>query len=591
MKQNKYSYYSIIVLVVSILSCVFAVAYSYMSNYSSEKANISVSIGGNATFSYTGSTSMNMAINVADLPGNQAANDYSSYIESDASNTTVALTIDNNELTSGMTCSYSIIYHPLSTVNKSSAATSADLKEFVVVGTSNDAENFEVEIKGTSDIVLSTQLITATAAQPAVSHTWNFKFRFYNLLMDQQLQPKTLQGRIYVKNNQCWSGNVPTLANYLIDEAPKSGVDNVTGSSWVLTSDHQGEYRYAGKNPNNYLSFNGELWRIIGVMPNMEYCTGTYGTATECNTTSTGSLVKIIRNENYISTPWDYKQTGVGSSYTVDGSNDWSDSQIMLMLNGPDYLTTAYDVDGNKLHTSYTITSNVVSGNGYRFYNAAHSYIDASSLKPYVPSSATTTSYNAVSQSQPKKMDSSALNYVATVKWSLYGLSLDDYHEDLISTFYNKERNISNSGSVYDASGIREKRPVYWYGKVGLIYPSDYGYATNGLGDDNPNYSRSRCLAIEMYNWDVGDNSNCASNSWILYQGVTSTIPTSGATQWTITPLSDLSGLVFRVSLSYFVDTSKPKNSNAIRPVVYLKTDTLFGGRGTGTWDDPYIIN
>ena len=82
------------------------------------------------------------------------------------------------------------------------------------------------------------------------------------------------------------------LANYIINVAPKSGTDAVSNSPWILTSDHTGEWRYAGKNPDNYVQFNGELWRIIGVMPNMTYCTGTYGTETECNTTTTGSLVK-----------------------------------------------------------------------------------------------------------------------------------------------------------------------------------------------------------------------------------------------------------------------------------------------------------
>ena len=42
----------------------------------------------------------------------------------------------------------------------------------------------------------------------------------------------------------------------------------------------------------------------------------------------------------------------------------------MLMLNGTNYLKTGYDVNNTKLHNSYTITNNVVAGNGYNFYNA-----------------------------------------------------------------------------------------------------------------------------------------------------------------------------------------------------------------------------
>ena len=47
---------------------------------------------------------------------------------------------------------------------------------------------------------------------------------------------------------------------------------------------------------------------------------------------------------------WDYKENGVGTStsnHESQGSNDWSDSQLMMMLNPTDYLKSGYTIDNN----------------------------------------------------------------------------------------------------------------------------------------------------------------------------------------------------------------------------------------------------
>ena len=69
--------------------------------------------------------------------------------------------------------------------------------------------------------------------------------------------------------------------------------------------------RYEGKDPNNYIWFNNELWRIIGVFDE------------DSHGVSGQNLVKIIRNESIGGLTWD-------KSYT----NDWTTSSIMNLLNG-----------------------------------------------------------------------------------------------------------------------------------------------------------------------------------------------------------------------------------------------------------------
>ena len=388
----------------------------------------------------------------------------------------------------------------------------------------------------------------------------------------------------------------PLLNEWLVNTAPKSGTDAVSSSPWILTSDHTGEWRYAGKNPDNYIQFNGELWRIIGVMPDMMYCTGTYGSSDECyyENWQSGPLVKIIRNQLISSSTlsWDYKQTGVGSATESYGSNDWSDSQLMLMLNGTNYLKTAYG--GNMqnrvgLHSSYTITSNVVKGNGYNFYNATYSYLDGNGTTIYKPSSATKSSYTATSGTLYKKIESSALSKIASVGWGLYGTnSYDTAAEGSPSAFYNKERNIDNTGLVYTNSSLPEMRPFLWFGKIGLMYPSDFGYATNG----GTTYDRNVCLGYQMSGWSSGSyQTDCALNSYLLFHNITSTAPgTSGTAQWTLSPSSSGANAVFRVDNGGYVGVSAASGNIAVRPVLYLKAETIFTG-GTGKWNDPYTIS
>ena len=69
-------------------------------------------------------------------------------------------------------------------------------------------------------------------------------------------------------------------------------------------------YRYEGKNPNNYVLFNGELWRIIGV-----FDSNTHGKSGQ-------NLTKIIRDESIGGYAWHKSNT-----------NDWSVASLKTILN------------------------------------------------------------------------------------------------------------------------------------------------------------------------------------------------------------------------------------------------------------------
>ena len=93
--------------------------------------------------------------------------------------------------------------------------------------------------------------------------------------------------------------------------------------------------QYEGKNPNNYIWFNNELWRIIGVFDESSH--GQSGQ----------NLVKIIRNDSIGGLVWDKSST-----------NDWSTSSLKILLNENYYNATDGTASGNCYGYSTSVPSN-----------------------------------------------------------------------------------------------------------------------------------------------------------------------------------------------------------------------------------------
>ena len=93
--------------------------------------------------------------------------------------------------------------------------------------------------------------------------------------------------------------------------------------------------RYYGSNPNNYVSFNNELWRIIGVF---------------------GNNVKLVRKDILGSLSWDSSESSINSGY---GVNEWSQADLQNYLNKMFYggeTVTCYSGSNNKTSTCPTGT-------------------------------------------------------------------------------------------------------------------------------------------------------------------------------------------------------------------------------------------
>ena len=79
-----------------------------------------------------------------------------------------------------------------------------------------------------------------------------------------------------------------------------------------MMEDIGGNIRYYGADPNNYVSFNNELWRIIGVFKDIDDGSG-----------KTETRIKIARSESIGSYAWD-----------SNAVNEWSTATLQTYLNG-----------------------------------------------------------------------------------------------------------------------------------------------------------------------------------------------------------------------------------------------------------------
>ena len=287
----------------------------------------------------------------------------------------------------------------------------------------------------------------------------------------------------------------------------------------ILAYDDYGNLRYIGADPNNYVLFNDELWRIIGI-----FSEDTHGVKGK-------KLIKIIRDESLGNFFWDDKPMGTGSATSHDGSNNWSDSTLQVVLNSGAYW-------------------NRTSG------SCPNGFIGENNNCDFSTNGLTTT----------------AKEMIEIVTWKLGGVSDSNSNTAIASEWYNYERGTE----VYSGN------PTTWSGKVALIYPSDYGYATSGDATTN----REICLATELNNWVAFDVRGCLDNDWLF---------NNSNDQWLLTPfLNDIdvyslssAGYVVYNRAYYYED---PYMKRMVRPSVYLKSSVSVIG-GTGSSSDPFILS
>ena len=178
-------------------------------------------------------------------------------------------------------------------------------------------------------------------------------------------------------------------------------------------------------------------------------------------------------------------------------------------------------------------------------------------------------------------------NSIVISKWHLGGANYNtgsNYYIETIKTenWYKTER------SPYTTSGtfrnLYSGNPEYVFAKVGLMYPSDYGYATVGGSTTN----KSSCRAKELYNWDSSSYSDCKNNDWLF----TSQSSFVNDGEWLLSPYASNSNDASSLdSTGYVYAYSNVEYSQyAVRPTFYLDSSLKIVGTGDGTKDNAYRI-
>ena len=164
------------------------------------------------------------------------------------------------------------------------------------------------------------------------------------------------------------------------------------------------------------------------------------------------------------------------------------------------------------------------------------------------------------------------------VLWNTGSNGTNSFRSASTGNFYDYERS-SNTGKICTSKAYctdTVTRTTTWQGKVGLMYPSDFGYATTG----GTSMNRTSCLDEAIHNWNT--NYDCYGNNW-LYD--------SNYVQWSLTPFanSSRSNEVFSISLSN-VSYDDAYVDKGIRPSVYVISKTMIVG-GEGTSENPYKLS
>ena len=263
------------------------------------------------------------------------------------------------------------------------------------------------------------------------------------------------------------------------------------------------DYRYYGANPNNYICLDMEGQSTCPERGLFRIIGSIYEENAGTN------LIKVIKatpiTDGTTSTfSWDYTSSG---SY----KNNWPSSTLMALLNSGAWW----------------------SGNSGSYYN----------------SSTTATTVNFTDKGltdDVKEMINTSIYY------------LGGHNDSAVKTtvMYGHER----GKTTYSGNALS------WTGKVGLMYPSDYGYAAGNDCATNTNLN--------------GYSSSWKSKDWLYYN--------SSNWQWLMSPYSGYSNFAWRVGSDGYIDNISGRNTGLVSPVFYLTSDVSITG-GTGTSSDPYL--
>ena len=279
--------------------------------------------------------------------------------------------------------------------------------------------------------------------------------------------------------------------------------------------------RYSGSNPNNYVEFgnDGELWRIIGLFDIKDDANGEYQ-----------KKIKLIRNNSLGSYVYDSSDASINNGF---GTSDWTTSKLKDELNG-DYLDT-------------TLTSSKYWYNGK----------------------------NNQKQSIFRYEDVIKSKYQQMISTSLWNIGASKYSGQYPYNLFTKVEYENERGNLPYQNG----KATTWVGKIALMYPSDYGYAST---DKDCRYDLRSGIVYDGSSKLDYSNTKCKNNNWLSDNGSLwyTTLTAVFADPLSVFITYGDNGVITVDSIQY------PK---ATKPTLYLSPNVKIIS-GTGTSTDPYIL-
>ncbi len=374
----------------------------------------------------------------------------------------------------------------------------------------------------------------------------------------------------------------PVISNLKINGTMVTAIltDNIELSGYGISTSNSTE-------PTSWTTISGKTYNLSTTISTE----GTYylwvkdGAGNKTTKEFTISLGTPITTLLSTSTPDVYNENGLRYEGTdpnnyicLDNktSGACSSSSLLFRIIGlfdEEYSTNGTSSSGTKKLLKVIDTNNYGGTDGKKWNSAGINNWSTASLKTELNGTYLTTLLGS------PNVNSKLSNSIANAKWHLGGASSSNYNTLTAEGIYKEERNTS---AIYSGN------PSSIYAKVGLMYPSDYGYATIG----GTNINKSECRTRDLYDWDGSIYSDCRNNDWLFI----SQNNFVNNVEWTITPRSDTSGNVLHirstgnVSHQYnYIDV--PNFYWAARPTFYLDSSVLkIVGTGDGTKDNAYRV-
>ena len=241
------------------------------------------------------------------------------------------------------------------------------------------------------------------------------------------------------------------------------------------------DYRYRGADPSNYVLFNNELYRIIGV-----FDSNSHGKVGEY-------LVKLIRSRVLYSGSWGVYNTTNSSGTYSSFRNDWTGNTTGVKASA-NVILNEYFYNKTNTSSTYGACSN------WTYYSSDNNYktFSCSDIVGY-------------------GINDTYRNYIEEVTWYLKGYYNASYSKQ---NFYLCERGQSTdttncksaNGGAYDSSTTAN---------IGLMYASDYLYASSYFADTSTTtassyYYGNKNWLYKGYEWTIMPQQNFSNSTFCV---------------------------------------------------------------------------